>query len=74
MGLTVSGRKNVLSTVNHQKCRLKLTISNFTVSAGYNGPSGYWKNQFPCKKKNFLSITGLTRPYNLLISRNISKS
>ena len=51
MGLTVSGRKNVLSTVNHQKCRLKLTISNFTLSAGYNGPSGYWKNQFPCKKK-----------------------
>ena len=41
MGLTVSGRKNVLSTV----------ISNFTVSAGYNGRSGYWKNQFPCKKK-----------------------
>ena len=51
MGLTVSGRKNILSTVNHQKCRLKLTILNFTVSAGYNGPSGYWKNQFPCKKK-----------------------
>ena len=78
---TVSRQKMLYSTVNRQKCSLRLTVkkflgvSNLTISADLDGipaPKEFlnWKNQFSCQKTLFLDNTV---PYNLLISENILK-
>ena len=75
-------RKEVIFTVNRQKCRLILTVKKFrgisslTISADLPellAPKEFqnWKNHAAPVFSKTLPLD-ITRPYNLLISKNIS--